>query len=110
MFSHFWHLSASNADWDKSGGANNLKLALKAVKTLDDTSELILRVLIDKITSRSGIGPENINTSKLIPDYGIDSLVVVEMRNWITKDIDSTLLVLELLASNPLTHLATKIA
>lgn len=110
MFSHFRHLSAGNSDWDKSGGANNLKSALKAAKTLDDASELILGALIDKIASRSGIGPENINTSKSMPDYGIDSLVAVEMRNWITKDMDSTLPVLELLASDPLTHLATKIA
>ncbi|KAH8804399.1 putative polyketide synthase [Xylogone sp. PMI_703] len=110
LFSHFRKLCAGNTDSNKSGGGHNLKEALKAAKTLDDASELILAALVEKISSRSGIGLENINTSKSMPDYGIDSLVAVEMRNWITKDMDSTLPVLELLASDPLTHLASKIA
>jgi KR domain/Phosphopantetheine attachment site len=85
LFSHFRQLCAGNTDLSKSGGANNLKVALKAAKSLDDASELILAALVDKIASRLGIGSENINTSKSMPDYGIDSLVAVEMRNWITN-------------------------
>lgn len=39
-----------------------------------------------------------------------DSIVAVEMRNWLFKEMDATIPILELLANQPLLSLAAKIA
>nr|A0A348HAX6.1 RecName: Full=Highly reducing polyketide synthase phiA; Short=HR-PKS phiA; AltName: Full=Phomoidride biosynthesis cluster protein A [fungal sp. ATCC 74256]BBG28498.1 putative polyketide synthase [fungal sp. ATCC 74256] len=108
MFSHFRRLASSGASSDNS--ANNLRKVLKESKTFDAASEAICDALVDKIASRSGLPIENVSTAKSMPDYGIDSLVAVELRNWIAKEMDSTIPILELMASDPLTGLAAKIA
>ncbi|MBE3046962.1 acyl carrier protein, partial [Candidatus Bathyarchaeota archaeon] len=41
--------------------------------------------------------------------YGMDSLVAVEMRNWLFKEMDITVPILELLANQSLTHLTSKL-
>jgi hypothetical protein len=38
--------------------------------------------------------------------YGLDSLVAIEIRNWITRELDASLQVLELLTSSSITALA----
>ena len=53
---------------------------------------------------------EEISETKPISVYGMDSLVAVEMRNWLFKEMDATISILELLANQPLVSLAAKIA
>jgi acyl carrier protein len=108
MFSHFRRLASSSTAAD-AGPSNQLRKMLKDAKTLDAAVELICGALVDKIASRSGLPVENVSTAKSMPDYRIDSLVAVELRNWIAKEMDSTVPILELLASEPLTTLASKI-
>lgn len=109
MFSYFRRLASSGGSSDTSS-VNTLRKLLKESKTLDAASEAICGALIEKVASRSGLPVENVSTDKSMPDYGIDSLVAVELRNWIAKEMDSTVPILELLVSEPLTALATKIA
>jgi acyl carrier protein len=110
MFSHFRRISAQSGSAATVNSSANLRKSLRDAKTLDAAAELICAALVEKIASRSGIPVENVSTAKSMPDYGIDSLVAVELRNWIAKEMDSTVPILELLASEPLTGLAVKIA
>ena len=66
--------------------------------------------VIGKISSRSMIPVEEISEATPISEFGMDSLVAVEMRNWLFREMDATVPILELLANNPLAALATKIA
>jgi hypothetical protein len=111
LFAHFRSLtSRTPSDTEASGSANQPRKSLRKAKTLEDAAELITVALIDKIASRAGVGVEHVNVRNPISDYGIDSLVAVEIRNWISKDLGSTVPILELLANNPLSQLAMKIA
>jgi hypothetical protein len=42
-------------------------------------------------------------------DYGIDSLVAVEMRNWLFREMDVAASILELLANVSILQLAEKL-
>ena len=53
---------------------------------------------------------EDISESRPMSEFGMDSLVAVEMRNWLLREMDATVPILELLANNPLKSLAMKIA
>jgi aryl carrier-like protein len=55
------------------------------------------------------VAAEEISSKRCMPDYGMDSLVAVEMRNWVFREMDATISILELLANTPLEELAEKI-
>lgn len=112
LFSHFRSLTSSSSA-DAGGNASSvgdLKKSLRGAKTIDEASEIICAALVDKIATRAGLGIEHVNVANPISDYGIDSLVAVEIRNWISKEMGSTVPILELLANGPLSGLALKIA
>lgn len=42
-------------------------------------------------------------------DYGMDSLVAVALRNWLLRELEAALPVLELMTNTPLKQLSVKI-
>ena len=52
---------------------------------------------------------EEMSPSKSMSDYGMDSLVAVEMRNWLLRELDAALPILELMANTSLHQLSMKI-
>ncbi|KAF2464412.1 uncharacterized protein BDR25DRAFT_381212 [Lindgomyces ingoldianus] len=97
-----------------AGGAGNsddtLRRALKQAPSLDAAVAIILGALVEHIVSRTGIPPENVSPAKSLQDYGIDSLAAVELRNWLSKEMESTVPIFELLGAESLAILATEIA
>jgi acyl carrier protein len=111
IFSRFRRLSLeAEASSSEGEAADPFQVSLSSARTIEEASELVCAALITKLASRNGILPENIDSSKAISDYGVDSLVAVELRNWITREMDSTVPILELLANSPMTSLSMKIA
>ena len=112
LFSHFRRRALKGADGASLGGdpSGRVRDVLRKVKTLNEAAEIICTALMEKIASRSSISVDNVSSARPISDYGIDSLVAVEMRNWITKEMGSTVPILELLANNSLLQLSMKIA
>lgn len=113
LFAQFRRASlarAGGAGAEQADAAGALRRALRTATTLEEAAERITAALVAKIADRSALPAENIRPANPISDYGIDSLVAVEMRNWIAKDMDCTMPILELLANAPLAQLATKIA
>ena len=84
--------------------------ALRRATTFEEAADRICAALVDRISSRSSIPVDNINTSKAITEFSIDSLVAVELRNWIAREMDSTIPILDLLANQSLQQLSAKIA
>ncbi|KAL1857997.1 Type I Iterative PKS [Paecilomyces lecythidis] len=110
LFAHFRRQSHTS---DQAGGdsdADRTQEELRASQTLDEATNVVCTALTNKIATRLGTVPENINTSKGLSEYGVDSLVAVEMRTWIAKEMASTIPILELLASSSLLQLSAKIA
>lgn len=112
LFSHFRRqYSSRDGNGSEEGStADKLKDDLRACTTLEEAANVVCAGLIDNIASRLGTPAENINSSKALSDYSVDSLVAVEVRSWIAKEMGSTVPILELLASTSLLQLSEKIA
>lgn len=52
---------------------------------------------------------EEMSASESMADYSMDSLVAVEMRNWVLWELDAALPILELMSNISLFHLSMKI-
>lgn len=87
-----------------------LRSLLKTVAGLDEAVEVVSRALVGKLSSLLMIGKEDVSVNKPVVAYGLDSLVAVELRNWITVDLEATISLMELMNSPSIEALAGKIA
>lgn len=87
----------------------SLSSALKAAKTQEQGLELVCEGLMTKVSAVLMVPREEMDANRPIVVYGLDSLVAIEIRNWITRELEASLQVLELLTSSSITALAETI-
>ena len=87
----------------------SLSQLLKQSNTLDDATQIIYAGLSSQISTILMVPAEDFDPSKPIIAYGLDSLVAIEIRNWIAREMEANIQVLELLASGSLIALARTI-
>lgn len=109
LFAHFLH-QYGRAEHQEEDTAETLREDLRLVKNLDEAAGVIYTALSGRIAAHLSMPVETINPSSPISEYGVDSHVAVELRNWISKKMESTVPILEILASGSLLELSSKIA
>lgn len=72
--------------------------------------EMIRNLVSRKASSLLGIEPENIETYRPLVEMGLDSLMAVELRNWIESRIEIDLPISQLMRSGSIDQLAESIA
>ncbi|KAJ8127042.1 hypothetical protein O1611_g6594 [Lasiodiplodia mahajangana] len=80
--------------------------ALKAAKTLDEAEQIICDGLVQKLATVMMMDIEDLDITRSLSHYPLDSLVAIEIRNFITREFEATLQVLELLSSGSIQTLA----
>lgn len=87
----------------------SLRESLKQATSLAEAEALVYDGLMVKVSAILMIAQDDIDGRQPIAAYGLDSLVAVEIRNWVTKQTDANLQVLELLSSGSLITLSQNI-
>ena len=88
----------------------SLHSALVTAESLEAGSCLICDALVDKFAAFSMTPYAEINVDKPLSAYGLDSLVGIEIRNWINNEIDVNLSIMELMTGDSLMQLSKTIA
>ena len=110
-FAHFRRRALGSSGGNRQADSlDRVGNALRQATTFEEAADRICAALVERIASRSSIPVESINTSKAITEFGIDSLVAVELRNWVAREMDSTIPILDLLANQSILQLSAKIA
>jgi acyl carrier protein len=115
IFSYFRRAGQQDAsqglqqEEDGTAAAMKVRGPLKAAKHINDAVKVVCEGLRAKISSLSMIPVGDISVENPLSDYGMDSLVAVEMRNWIARELDATVPVLELMANEPMHTLSGKV-
>ncbi|EKV11465.1 Polyketide synthase, putative [Penicillium digitatum PHI26] len=103
LFSHFRFKFQGYAGSTALGDSmEGLKIEIGGAKTVDQAAVVICNALSRKIASHLSVSVENINPSNPVSEYGVDSHVAVELRNWISRSMDCTIPILEILAMSML--------
>ncbi|GIK05386.1 type I iterative polyketide synthase [Aspergillus viridinutans] len=111
LFAHFRRQFQRKGGEDQSDEfIGKLRETLRDVSNLEEASGVIYSALSGKIAAHLSVPIESIDASHPITEYGIDSHMAVELRNWISKTMESTVPILDILASSTLLDLAGKIA
>ena len=79
-------------------------------KSFEEAAGHVLDALVKHIAKMLQTPAAEIDTSRFLHSYGIDSLVAIEIVNWALKEVKSTVNVFDVLAGVPITTFSNKIA
>lgn len=65
------------------GGADNVGFALQAAMTLHEAQYIVCKAVVKQLATILAIDADDIIPARSLDSYGLDSLVGVELRNWI---------------------------
>ena len=96
--------AAAGSDAEKS-----LAAQLSKAESLSEACKIVSNVIVEHLSKLLQISRSEIDCSKPLFTYGVDSLVAMEMRNWIANEFRSELALFEILSHIPITQLVDKI-
>jgi len=100
--------AAQQADGGAGGDGATLSpgAALRAAQGYEQAHKVIIDALLDKTAGVLMLPREELDPTKDTVFYGLDSLVSIEIRNWITREFGAALQLLDLLSSGSFVALA----
>ncbi|KAH8696648.1 hypothetical protein BGW36DRAFT_428643 [Talaromyces proteolyticus] len=99
-----------SSDTEDKDDENRLIHQLRTCKSMDEANDIAQDVLLVRISKVITVPVADINTSKPVYTYGVDSLVAVELRNWLSMQVKSDLSIFDLTSSAPISEVSKKIA
>jgi hypothetical protein len=106
-------LTAANGDGENVAVVASLSSRLSEAGSKDDitaAANIISEALVAKIADILRIPASEIDPHRPLYLYGVDSLVALEVRNWITREIKANMALLDILAAVPIEVFAAQIA
>ncbi|KAI6286526.1 Type I Iterative PKS [Pyricularia oryzae] len=89
-----------------TGGVVSFGAALKAAKTAEEAEGVVCAGLVGKISAVLMLEAEDMDVTRSLTHYHLDSLVAIEIRNFIAREFEASMQVMELLASGSILSLA----
>ncbi|KUL82178.1 hypothetical protein ZTR_09578 [Talaromyces verruculosus] len=89
-----------------------ISLGAEIARTTDIITaiDLICEAMVHKLAKLMMVPVSDVDPGKPLSAYGVDSLVAVEVRNWIAKEIQVEVSVFEIMSSIPMRQLAADLA
>ena len=112
MFSHMRvrkGLGGQKEDGGRVVERESIRQHLKRVESLGEAKAVIYDALALKISGILMIEDEDLSPDRALGSYGSDSLVAVEIRNWIRREMEATVILMDVLADNTLSTLTESV-
>lgn len=109
-FRHIVHVDTDRVAESDGEDGPAVGALLAQASSFEQAVDLVVDVLINKLAKSLMVSAEDIEGTRPVSSYGVDSLLAVELRAWIFSEIKAEVSVFELLSNEPITSLARKIA
>lgn len=86
------------------------KSLLMQASSLGDAGMVVAEALKTKLSRMMGIPHADVDLQHRVESYGVDSLVAVELRNWIAKDLSADIAIFEILGGATLISVGRTVA
>lgn len=93
-----------------SGDGAAAHALISRAKTFQEAAGAVLDALVKQVARMLQTDPSEVDTDRFLHSYGFDSLVAVEIVNWVMKETKSAITVFDVLAGVPITTLCNRIA
>ena len=87
----------------------NLAAQISQAQSIGDASQLIASAIAGLLAKGLQTSADNIDTSKPLHSYGVDSLMAVEIRTWIMQQLKADITLFDILSGMSIVALALKI-
>ena len=102
----FRHLTAHELASGSHGASSSVSASLQQAESLASASALVTEAIAQKLSQALSISVGDIDSNKPLHQYGVDSLVAVELRSWFAKELQSEMAVFDILGGATLTSIA----
>ena len=110
-FAHIWRkATAEEAQHPTNSGQTDVQLVLKGCTSVEEASKTILVAIKTKLARLLAIPVEEVRADRSIASHGMDSLIAVELRSWISTVLEAHVQMFELMSSMRFSELALLIA
>ncbi|KAF4995617.1 hypothetical protein FGRMN_5008 [Fusarium graminum] len=109
LFKHLYQIRGEGdheGDGEGEGSATSCATLLSAVTSLADAAKIVSAAIVQKLCKALSSSERDLDTSKPLHSYGVDSLVAVELRAWFVKEVGSDVAVFDIMSGQSLEELA----
>lgn len=95
-----------------AGGNQSPQRRLEAAVSSGDESMatgIVTELLLDKVAQCLQASSSDVDVARSLPSYGINSLVAIEIRNWLFKEVKADMTIFDLISPMPIEALVGKI-
>ncbi|KAJ5287311.1 polyketide synthase [Penicillium angulare] len=105
LFSSYTYLPNSGTI-DLYSSTKNYSSRFRQSTDSGERVQIVLEALSAKLARTMSISVEDVEPSKPLSKYGVDSLMSVDLRNWIGKEFGATVAVFDIMGEEPLASIA----
>lgn len=110
MFKTMYHETEGAKATSGSDAAQQDRSSFKASKSLHEAGAIVVQALTKKLSNALGIPIADVDASRAVHLYGVDSLIALELKNWFTNEYKADITVLQILSNITLEQLGLKVA
>ncbi|KAI1128976.1 hypothetical protein F5Y10DRAFT_239255 [Nemania abortiva] len=105
FFSPFSHVVGEAVTEASVSATENPGALFRLAKSTDERIQIVIRALAIKLARAMSILPDDVEPSKPLSSYGVDSLMAVELRNYIGREFQATVAVFDIMGGVPISSI-----
>jgi acyl carrier protein len=106
IFSHTWTTNSTHSPLKDGSYKIDLWTTLSTATTRQAAIKAIQIAVVGKLSQLLAMPAEEIRIDQSVSSYGADSLVAIELRNWVSKQLEAQVQNFELMSGQPIHALA----
>ncbi|KAI1653021.1 hypothetical protein F4813DRAFT_400491 [Daldinia decipiens] len=100
LFSPFSHVVGEAKSASKDAGVDSAAL-FRSTADASERIQIVISALTQKLARSMAISADDVELNKPLSSYGVDSLMAVELRNWIGRDFQASVAVFDIMGNVP---------
>ncbi|KAJ8123005.1 hypothetical protein ONZ43_g943 [Nemania bipapillata] len=105
FFGPFSHVVGPTVSDTSISATENPGTLFRLAKETDERIQIVIRALATKLARAMSILPDDVEPSKPLSSYGVDSLMAVELRNYIGREFQATVAVFDIMGGVPISSI-----
>ncbi|KAI2922579.1 hypothetical protein CBS147343_2171 [Aspergillus niger] len=106
MFRYMAQQRSSEGNRERQGQSINLASAFRGAESLADATAAVTKALTVKLARTLSVEEGSLDENKALHQYGVDSLVAVELRTWFSKEVQADVATFDIIGRATITSLA----